>query len=435
MKTFKSILILLLLAVTGTAQNLYFPPVTGNDWDTISPQRLHWCQEKIDSLYNYLDSNNTKAFILLKDGKIVLERYFGTHTQSTSWYWASAGKSLTAFLVGIARQEHFLEISDTTSAYLGPGWTACTMAQENKITVRNQLTMTSGLDDGVPDPYCTLSNCLVFKADAGSRWAYHNAPYTLLDGVMEAATGSTLNNYLALKLKTPTGMTGSYIKVDYNNLFFSTARSMARFGLLILNRGAWNGNKVMTDTAYFNQMTNTSQSLNRSYGYLWWLNGKATFMVPQSQIVFPGPLSPNAPSDMIAAMGKNGQFLNVVPSQNLVWLRMGDAPDGSDVPFLLNDQIWSYLNKLECTASSPGNNSLPDLKIRILRQQEQSGIDLVSDRIIRKVEVTDLYGRMVSIVNCRNNRVSILFDQKIHGLVIARVQFADGTILSRKVVI
>jgi hypothetical protein len=138
---------------------------------------------------------------------------------------------------------------------------------------------------------------------------------------------------------------------------------------------------------------------------------------------------------MIAAMGKNGQFLNVVPSQNLVWLRMGDAPDGSDVPFLLNDQIWSYLNKLECTASSPGNNSLPDLKIRILRQQEQSGIDLVSDRIIRKVEVTDLYGRMVSIVNCRNNRVSILFDQKIHGLVIARVQFADGTILSRKVVI
>jgi CubicO group peptidase (beta-lactamase class C family) len=212
--------------------------------------------------------------------------------------------------------------------------------------------MTSGLDDGVPDHYCTLDTCLNYLADPGTRWAYHNGPYTLLDGVIENATGLTLNNYTTQKLKNPTGMTGAFFSVGYNNVFFSTARSMARFGSLILNKGNWNGNQIMTDTAYFNDMVNTSQNLNKSYGYLWWLNGKQSFMVPSLQTVFPAFMCPNAPADMISAIGSGGQFLNVVPSQNLVWLRMGDEPSNSNVPFLLNDDIWQYVNDLVCSTSS-----------------------------------------------------------------------------------
>lgn len=330
------------------AQSLYFPPNIGNTWDTIAPASLQYCQPKIDSMYNFLEANNTKAFILLKDGKIVLEKYFGNHTATTPWQWASAGKTITAFMTGIAQQEGYLSISDTTSNYLSPGWTNCTSQQEEKITIRNQLTMTSGLEDNVTDPYCTLPSCLVYNAEAGTRWAYHNAPYTLLDSVLEVAIGQTLNNYTTQKLKTPTGMTGSFFSVGYNNVFFSNARSMARFGLLILNNGNWNGNQIMTDNNYFNEMVNTSQSLNQAYGYLWWLNGKPSFMVPTLQTVFPGFMSPNAPADMISAIGAGGQFLNVVPSQNLVWLRMGDEPGNSLVPFLLNDQIWQYVNELVC---------------------------------------------------------------------------------------
>ena len=89
------------------AQNLYFPPTTGNVWDTTSPSNLGYCQPKIDSLYNFLEQNNSKAFILLKDGKIVLEKYFGTHTPTTLWQWASAGKTITSFMTGIAQQEGF----------------------------------------------------------------------------------------------------------------------------------------------------------------------------------------------------------------------------------------------------------------------------------------------------------------------------------------
>jgi CubicO group peptidase (beta-lactamase class C family) len=146
-------------------------------------------------------------------------------------------------------------------------------------------------------------------------------------------------------------MTGAFFSVGYNNVFFSTARSMARFGSLILNKGNWNGNQIMTDTAYFNQMVNTSQNLNKAYGYLWWLNGKQSFMAPTLQTVFPGYFCPNAPADMISAIGSGGQFLNVVPSQNLVWLRMGDEPGNSNVPFLLNDDIWEYVNDLVCSTS------------------------------------------------------------------------------------
>ena len=127
---------------------------------------------------------------------------------------------------------------------------------------------------------------------------------------------------------------------------------MARFGLLMLNEGIWAGNQILADIDYFNEMINSSQDHNQSYGYLWWLNGKSSFMIPQSQYVFNGHLSPNAPADMYAAMGKNGQLINVVPSENMVWIRMGDAPGKSLVPINLNDDIWSYINKLSCNSTN-----------------------------------------------------------------------------------
>ncbi len=90
---------------------LYFPPNDSNEWDTLSTASLGWCNKQIDSLYEFLDINNSKAFILLKDGKIVLEKYFEDHDQSTRWYWASAAKSLTALAVGVAQQENYLVLA------------------------------------------------------------------------------------------------------------------------------------------------------------------------------------------------------------------------------------------------------------------------------------------------------------------------------------
>ena len=87
------------------AQELYFPPLLGNVWETTDPEALGWCTDQIPPLLQLLEDNDTKAFLVLKDGRIVIEHYFGTFTQDSSWYWASAGKSLTAFLVAMAQED------------------------------------------------------------------------------------------------------------------------------------------------------------------------------------------------------------------------------------------------------------------------------------------------------------------------------------------
>jgi hypothetical protein len=344
--------LLLSISANASAQSLYFPPLIGNNWDTLSPSSLGWCTNRIDSLYNYLDQQNSKAFIVLKDGKIVLEKYFGTFTKDSLWYWASAGKTITSYLVAKAREDGYLTLKDTSSKYLGVGWTNCTLQQENNITIRHQLTMTTGLDDGVPDNHCTLDTCLNFLAPAGTRWAYHNAPYTLLEKVLTNATGQPINNYTQTALKNRTGITGLWYTADYDNVFYSKPRSMARFGLLFQNKARWGTDTLLHDSAYVHDMLNTSQDLNYGYGYLWWLNGKGSYMVPSSQFIIPGSYAPAAPMDMYAAIGKNGQIISIAPSKGLVVVRMGNDPGEGEVPFLLCDNIWQRLNYVMCNSST-----------------------------------------------------------------------------------
>ena len=333
------------------APTAYFPPLTGSDWTTTTPESLGWRVASIQPLYDYLASTNTKAFIVLKDGKIVLERYFGQNLVGTGafnrdsqWYWASAGKTLTGFMIGKAQEDRFLTLDQPTSRYLGGGWTSLPAAKENLITIRHQLTMTTGLDDGVANSGNTSPANLVYKADAGSRWAYHNAPYTLLERVVSQATKQPFDAYFAAKLTQKTGMDGQWRWSGDDHVFWSTPRSMARFGLLMANKGRWDGQPILADTAFIHASLTTSQDLNKSYGYLWWLNGKASAMVPGTQTVFTSPLAAAAPTDMVAAMGKNGQILSIVPSSNIIMVRMGDTSDNVPVPVTYQNEIWKRLS-------------------------------------------------------------------------------------------
>ncbi len=333
------------------APDLYFPPATGT-WETIPAATLGWDESKISGLETFLETSNTRGFIILKDGKIVMEKYWGkmfdgtTDFSATSnWYWASAGKTLTSATVGIAAFQGDLNLDARTSDYLGTGWTSLTLAQENKITLRHQLTMTTGLNDAVANRDCTEPSCMVYLAEPGTRWAYHNAPYTILDEVIEGGTGKSLNVFTQEVLLSKIGMNGTYIKIGDNNVFFSTPRSMARFGLLLLGQGRWAQEQIITPS-YMSLMQNPSQNFNFAYGYLTWLNGSPSYMIPTSQTVFPGAMSSNAPEDMFAAIGKNGQLINIVPSQNLVIIRMGDDPDNALVPFTFQDNLWEKLNAI-----------------------------------------------------------------------------------------
>jgi CubicO group peptidase (beta-lactamase class C family) len=382
----------LISSIQLLAQELYFPPNFSEEWEAVSLSELSWCEENIDDFNVFLEETNTNACIILKDGKMAHEAYFNEFETSSNWYWASAGKSLTAAMVGILQEEEVLNIDDLTSDYLGQGWTGCSLEDENKITIRNQLTMTTGLDYTVEDIYCIEPECLFCLNEPGQEWYYHNAPYTLLADVMEAAMDQNYTGLTNDRLTNKIGFVGLWTKVNTGRLFFSTARGMARFGLLMLNEGDWDGEVILKDKAYLQAMINTSQEINKAYGYLWWLNGKESYRLPGSTFTFPGSIIPNAPDDLYAALGKNGQILIVVPSQNLIIVRMGDNPDNSLVPTAYVNDLWNEYQKLTCAVSTQQEE---ELEYSIHPKLVFNEMDIVSDENFDIVNIFDLKGNKI----------------------------------------
>jgi CubicO group peptidase (beta-lactamase class C family) len=324
-------------------ESMYFPPIGSNVWETANAQSLGWNTTKLTEAINYAASKNTYGLMILHKGKIVTEQYWNNWDKDTRYFIASAGKSITAFLVGIAQQEGQLNIQSKTSTYLGTGWTSEPLAKENLITVRHQLTMTTGLEYNVPDDNCTAPSCLTYKADAGSFWYYSNAPYRLLQDVVANATNTNYNQYTKTKLADKIGMK-NFTWLNY--ILWLNTRDMARFGHLILNKGKWDGTTLLADQNYFSAMTNTSQSYNNAYGYLWWLNGKSSFMVPTLTFVANGSLCPPAPADMISALGKGDKKIYVIPSKDLVVVRHGDDTGSQTLgPSSFDDAFWSLLRQ------------------------------------------------------------------------------------------
>lgn len=327
--------------------SMYFPPITGNEWETTSTTSLNWDDIALEDLYTYLDEKNTKGFMILKDGKIVVERYFNGHTENANWAWFSAVKSLTATAVGVAQEEDFLNINNKTSDYLGNNWSSLTQEQQDLITVKQHLKMTSGLQN-TPANFiawtCTEPICMQYNADAGTKWQYHQGAFTQLQNMLTQSTGLNYKEYIKTRILDNIGVSGSWNSLLGANIFSSNTRGMAKFGLLMSNKGTWDESIVFSEN-YFNEMTSTSQDLNKSYGYLWWLNGKESFMVPGLQTVNDGYLIPNAPADMIAALGAQDQKIYVVPSQNLVVVRSGNAAGLEELASSSFDNVlWEKIN-------------------------------------------------------------------------------------------
>ncbi len=325
--------------------SLYFPPIDSANWEVISPNELGWNSNNIIELINFIDLKSTKAFIILKDGKIALEWYGNGEDINSNLQWNSAGKTLNSYMIGIAQDEGILNINEPSKNYLGNNWSTLTNMQEESITVKHHITMTTGLDFNVQDETCYDPNCLDYLNPPGSFWYYHNAPYTLTQNIVEGALNSSFNQYFNDKLRDKIGMQGTWISFGYFNIYYSNARSMARFGLLNLNKGVWETTPIIRSENYFNEMTNTSQTHNKSYGYLWWLNGKESFRAPGSTLEFPSLLIPNAPDDTIAALGRDDQKLYVIPSKNMVVVRLGDNT-GTPVlgPSSFDNKLWEKIN-------------------------------------------------------------------------------------------
>ena len=381
------------------AQGPYFPPNFSQDWETVDPASYNWCADELDNLDAFLAETNTKAFILLKEGKIVHESYFDDFDLTSLWYWASAGKSLTAVMVGLLQEEGLLHIDDASAQFLGNGWTSCEASEEESITIRNQLTMTTGLDYTGSGANCLEAECFHCLNAPGEEWYYHNSPYILLSDVLEAAsdqgyTGLT-NNRLANKI----GFVGLWSDIPGGKLFFSTARGMARFGLLMLRDGFWNEEEIIKDKTYYDEMLSSSQEINPAYGYLWWLNGKDHYRLPGSTFTFQGKLIPDAPDDLYAAIGKNGQILMVVPSQDLIIVRMGDNPDESLVPASYVRELWDAFSMVDCVVDT---KEVEAEKVDLYPNPMANSLTVQIDENVKTINIYTAQGDLILRSTSRN---------------------------------
>lgn len=321
----------------------YFPPRSGEAWETVAPADAGWDGARLAEVSTWAAEHNTDGLILLHRGRIMLEQYANQGGLHTTGDIASAQKSVTSLLAGIAQEQGALAIDQPASIYLGADWADAPAEKERLIAVRHLLTMSSGLDEQWR-----------YVADAGTAWYYNNPAYHLSKRVVERATGATIQDYTTAHLSAAIGLQDTSWRprprmllpdgVPMTGLLMS-ARDMARYGLLVLAGGAWDGAPVLGDTVYLRAATSTSQPLNLAYGYLWWLNGTATHMLPgPNPAVRQGPLVSAAPPDMFAAMGADDNRIYVVPSLDLVVARQGRfALERAAARSPFDNELWSRL--------------------------------------------------------------------------------------------
>ncbi len=323
-------------------ETMYFPPIGSSEWATTSAQELGWNTGNLDALNDFLVQENTKSFMVLVNGRIVIEKYYNGHAAKDTWQWNSAGKTLVANTTGIAEQQGLIRLDSKVSDFVGTQWTQTTVEQEGLIQVEHLLKMTSGLND---EKNLVVPANLTYVADAGSRWAYANVFQVLLEVITEAS-GQDFRTYFATQIENKIGMEGFWNYGPIFKIYHSDTRSMARYGLFALNKGKWEQEQII-NANFFNNSIQSAQNINPAYGYMWWLNGKNEFMLPGSQDVYQGALVPNAPSDMYAAMGASEQRIYVVPSKNMVVIRMGIASNLGDSDFALSgfdNVLWEKIN-------------------------------------------------------------------------------------------
>ena len=419
--------VICLLAVSLTAQVSYYPPVpvTGN-WATVNPSDLGWCTDKLDDLYTELETNGTEAFIILKDGKIAVERYYGTSSANTNFFWNQAGHPLVAMITGMSRELRGLDITKPTSNYIGT-WTSAPSSKESLITVADQLSMTTGLDNS--DLNCRTPACLTYVADAGTKWALHNGTMDLMDDVITAAfgPGQGLNFQVGARLLPDMGIVPQYFVG--NGGFFGKAREAARVGLLLLADGRWETKDIIADKDYMKEMKSSSSTDNPSYGYGTWVNGQSGYRTPLTSSLQSGSFNPNAPSDMVSGIGFQGSFIDVVPSRKLVVIRFGSAANVEQVPLGLHRDMWSKLSEVLC---NPVDVDEPTIDENLAFPNPFNEVIQISNvQGDNAVKLMDLSGK---IVLSDNNVTEIKTGHLPKGIYMLEVTDSDANRMIKKMV-
>jgi hypothetical protein len=289
-------------------------------------------------LDTFLGETGTTAFIVLQNDLILTERYFNGSSHDATQTSFSAAKSFVSTLVGIAIEEgHIGSLDDPVTAYIPELLDADPRMSE--ITIRNLVSMSSGLkyseaglpwtDDArtyyAPDLREAALSVEIGEAP-GTTFLYNNYNPLLLGMVLERTTGMSVASYFETRLWQPMGAeaAGSW-SLDSEASGFEKMESgingraidFLRFGRLFLNEGR-NGDQQVVSAQWVAEATSrdTSTDPAADYQYFWWIDEVG---------------------DGYLAWGNHGQFIYIVPSQELVVVRMGTGYGYDDWPAVLRE--------------------------------------------------------------------------------------------------
>ena len=310
------------------------------DWTTTTAEAAGLDQAALDAMATEAEAGLSNCLVVTRDGEIVDERYWNDWDETSDQEVFSATKSISSTLVGIAQDRGLLDIDDKASEYI-PEWVGT--ASED-VTIRNLVSNDSGRFQDFQSDYVTMTlqepdkTAYAVGLDQqhpiGTEWVYNNAAIQTLDAVLEAATGMPTHEFARQALFEPLGMDTEIVTDEAGGTLMymgaqASCRDLARFGLLFLREGQWDGEQVVS-AEWVDEATNVSQDLNPNYGFLWWLFGDRAgdFEMAGGD----GQPAPGADggAPLFAALGLGNQVVAVFPDSGVVVTRIGSQKQGAD---------------------------------------------------------------------------------------------------------
>ena len=283
----------------------------------------------------YAAAEDSNALLVWQAGRVVLAKHFAPYTPASRTWSASMAKTLVAMTLGVAIRDGFIQsVDEPVSKYLAE-WRD---DAHHATTFRNLLEMASGLDHpllGTPtaaalakaDDMVASGLALPQVSRAGSTFDYNTINVVILMEAIHRAVGTPFDAYLSKTLWQPLGASDAMLNADKHGhsipALFALADDWLRVGILIEQRGRWQGRQLVP-AAWIAQMV-TPTPTNANYGWLTWLGSPpGTTRSYGPYVGFQARHSePFLAKDMVYLDGFSGQRVYVVGSQKLVIVRTG----------------------------------------------------------------------------------------------------------------
>ncbi|MBL4866288.1 MAG: serine hydrolase [Pseudomonadales bacterium] len=318
--------------------HLFWPRGSSN---TLEPFPSNVNQSKLNQAFDWAfeeesqgKHKRTRALAVVHKGKLIAERYADHLSSQTPLHSWSMTKSMTNALTGIMIQKKSLFLEDDN---LFIQWQH---DQRGDITLDQLLRMSSGLsfyekyDEyitdvsvmlyGVPDAGLFAINKQL-ESEPNTKWHYSSGTSNIIHTKIKSTFLSDLDAYLNFPRKLlfePLGMHNTTMETDASNTFigssyvYSTARDWARFGLLYLQDGMWNDQRILPEGWVKYSRSDNGTDPHHQYAAHFWLQIPKFYKNSQHDEI-------SLPEDMFFAMGYEGQFVTMIPSRDLVIVRMG----------------------------------------------------------------------------------------------------------------